>query len=311
VDKQLLDFFQLNCDPFSLTPNTQLYCRLPQYNNIIETLSYAIKSEDGICLVTAEVGYGKTMICRKLLTKLSEDDGLAVCYIHNPSQSKAELINLMISELGGKNNSALTGYGLLQTTILKLSQKNKKVVIMVDEAQALSTSILDFIRLLTNLETEAEKLVKVVLFGQPELLIKLKDKTMRQFLQRVSTISNLEALSKQNTALFIDHRVENSGANSNLFSPAAKKAVWKYSKGVPRLINVIAKRAMLYGFSKGDYYLKSHHIKKAKNNLELQISCSTGANKSKHKKLYYILLGLIVFCVLFITADLSYLLLFK
>lgn len=293
MNESIKTFYQLNDNPFSLTPDLQFYCQLPHYEDILKTLSYVVNEEDGISLVVAEVGMGKTMLCRKFITALKEQKKrYHLCYIYNPHHSNEQLSMLIAEEMGAdfkklsKKEQDITAfpYQYIQEKVLKYGAKGIKVIIVIDEAQTMSNTNLEFVRLLTNLESESKKLVKIILFAQPEIKDKLKTKGLRQFSQRISSMNELRPLTYQEIAYYIDHRITSAGGRHALFSEAAKKAIWKYSGGVPRLVNLLASRALLQGYAHRMVEIDKNAVKLTKKELAINFSSTTSLKKFFHRK---------------------------
>lgn len=275
MNEAIQSFYQLQGNPFTLTPDLLFYCHLPHYDDVVKTLTYVVEEEDGISLVVAEVGMGKTMLCRKLITALKENqERYHLCYIYNPHHSNEQLSLLIAGEMienFNKKEQTLFPYQLIQEKVLQYGAQGKKVVIVIDEAQTMSHKNLEFIRLLTNLESDSRKLVKMVLFAQPEIMDRLKKKEMRQLSQRISSINTLRALNYQESTYYIDHRISSAGGCRPVFSEPARKALWKYSKGIPRLINLLASRALLHGFSNKMIEIDKRAVKNARKELTINL----------------------------------------
>lgn len=307
MNESIKAFYQLSDNPFSLTPDLQFYCQLPHYEDVLKTLSYVVNEEDGISLVVAEVGMGKTMLCRKLITALKEQTKqYHLCYIYNPHHSNEQLSMLIAEEMGAdfkkqskKKQDIMTfPYQYIQEKVLKYGAKGIKVIIVIDEAQTMSNTNLEFIRLLTNLESESKKLVKIILFSQPEIKDKLKTQGLRQLSQRISSVNELRPLTYQEIAYYIEHRITSAGGRHALFSEPAKKAIWKYSGGVPRLVNLLASRALLHGYAHRMVEIDKNAVKLTKKELAINFSSMVSVRKQFQKKyVHYIGIGIAVLCV--------------
>lgn len=245
--------FQLTDQPFGLTPNTNFYCNLSTHENALNTLFYGLKSGEGFITVTGEVGTGKTLLCRKLLNAL--DEPFITAYLPNPDLTPIMLKKALLKELG-VDTKTLNDLSIINDTInetlLQLHQNGKKIVLIIDESQALPNDTLESVRLLTNLETESEKLLQIVLFGQPELNDRLNEHHFRQLKQRITFSYELAPLSKSDTEAYIFHRLNIAGYNrGRLFSKRSVSMLHKKSKGTPRLINIYCHKAMLSAYGKG------------------------------------------------------------
>ncbi|MZI92735.1 AAA family ATPase [Vibrio sp. CAIM 722] len=253
-----LNHFHFNQYPFHLTPNTELFLGLPPHYEAIQTVASALKMGEGVIKVTGEVGTGKTMVCRMLLTHLSQD--FELIYLPNPALSGAELRRAIGSELqldGFTDESIVSD---IQLRLIHLHQQQKQVVAIVDEAQALPDDALEVLRLFGNLETEQTKLLQIVLLGQPELDRRLEQHNLRQFRQRITFTAQLRALDVSETVAYIDSRLTKSGGELSLFNFQQKKAVWRASKGIPRLINQICHKALLLAFNAQENVVSNQHL---------------------------------------------------
>ncbi|MFG0604215.1 ExeA family protein [Vibrio mimicus] len=238
-----LSHFGLEQLPFHLTPDTELFLGLAPHFEAIQTLSAAIEMGEGVSKLTGEVGTGKTMVCRMLLTHLGDD--VALVYLPNPMLSGEELRQAVAAELQLEVHSAVRIVEQIQTRLIELHQQGKRIVALVDEAQALSDEALETLRLFGNLETEQTKLLQIVLIGQPELDTRLAQHHLRQLRQRITFNAHLRPLNPEETDVYIESRLNKAKAPYSLFNPALKKAVWRASQGIPRLINQICHKALL------------------------------------------------------------------
>lgn len=247
-----LAHFQLQQYPFSLTPNTGFYVGLQGHQQAMEVLQTALNHGEGFIKVTGEVGTGKTLLCRKLLNEAPAHWSLA--YIPDPNLDPQQLRWALALELGLKqsdNIDQLQLAHLLQRQLLLLAGAGRQVVLLIDEAQALPDDTLEALRLLTNLETEQRKLVQVVLFGQPELDKRLAQPGFRQLRQRISFSYQLAQLQQPEVAAYLRQRLQIAGSALMLFSPPAIWLLSYYSRGIPRLINVLAHKALLLAYGAG------------------------------------------------------------
>lgn len=301
MNESIKAFYQLSDNPFSLTPDLQFYCQLPHYEDVCKTLSYVVNEEDGIALVVAEVGMGKTMLCRKFITALKEQPKkYHLCYIYNPHHSNQQLSMLIAEEMGTdfkkqskkEQDISTFPYQYIQEKVLKYGAKGIKVIIVIDEAQTMSNTNLEFVRLLTNLESESKKLIKIILFSQPEIMDKLKTRGLRQFSQRISSVNELKPLTYQEIAYYIEHRITSAGGRHALFSESAKKAIWQYSGGVPRLVNLLASRALLQGYAHRMVEIDKNAVKLTRKELAINFSSMRSMKKFAQKKyVHYIGMG--------------------
>lgn len=260
-----LKHFGLSQTPFSLTPNTGFFFGLSPHVEALQVLQTALQTGEGFIKVTGEVGTGKTLICRKLINELPQ--GFHCAYLPNPYLTPAELRWAVANELGLKYTSKIDQQqltGLIQQQLLALSAHGHAIVLVLDEAQALPDESLEALRLFTNLETESRKLLQVVLFGQPELDERLKRQAFRQLRQRITFSYSLRPLTWDETDAYIRYRLAVAGyAGQALFSPKLTRKIAEASRGIPRLINILAHKALMLSFGEGATQVRIAHIKGA------------------------------------------------
>lgn len=241
--------FGFNAMPFSLTPDTRNFFGLRSHVDAVNTCVTAMEMGEGLVKVTGEVGTGKTMVCRLLLSALAKD--FTLVFLPNPANSVASLYHMIACELGILEQSSHEKLlGAIQRVSINASRNGKAVVILCDEAQVLPDDVLEAVRLLGNLETEQSKLIQIILFGQPELDERLAQHNMRQLLQRISFSATLSPLNYAETSAYIDHRVKEQGASLALFNFWAKRRIWVASRGIPRLIHQLCHKALLFSYGK-------------------------------------------------------------
>lgn len=257
--------FLLNELPFTLTPNTRFFLNTPTHHEALNIILVALASGDGFVKITGEVGTGKTLLCRKLLNAL-EAKGYITAYIPNPYLSPRELRKNFALEIGIDSSTAKQP-DLLNTInryLIALAQQQKKVVLIIDEAQAIPEESIEALRLLTNLETESAKLFQIVLFGQPELDQILKKQSLRQLLQRITFSYQLKFLDAEAVSYYIEQRIHRAGFEGMaLFTQAAAKKIAKASGGTPRIINILSHKALMAAYGKGDSKVDKHHVQQA------------------------------------------------
>ncbi|MCZ4308535.1 ExeA family protein [Vibrio atlanticus] len=249
------DFEQL---PFTLTPNTDFFYGLAPHFEAIQTVISALEMGEGVVKVTGEVGTGKTMVCRMLVNHLN--DCTALIYLPNPVLSGADLRQAVAKELGLITDNEATLVDNIQHKLIELHNSGLRVVAIIDEAQALSDEALETLRLFGNLETEDKKLLQIVLLGQPELDARLEAYHLRQFRQRITFSSTLRPLTLDETVAYIDNRIAKSGGKYAPFSLSHKKAIWRSSLGIPRLINQLCHKALLLAFSEDKKNIENQHL---------------------------------------------------
>jgi len=244
-------YYGLRERPFNLTPDPKYLYLSEKHKEAFAHLLFGIKNRSGFVMVTGEIGTGKTTICRTLLGQL--DENTEVAFIFNPYLSPEELLR-KINEDFGIVTVATTVRGLideLNTYLLERNAKGKNCVLVIDEAQNLTPAVLEQIRLLSNLETETQKLLQIVLIGQPELMQVLALHELRQLNQRITARYHLHALSRNETMQYVAYRMRVAGARRRIyFTPAAIKRIYKISNGTPRVINALCDRALLIGYTK-------------------------------------------------------------
>ena len=247
-------FFNLTRNPFEITPDPSFLFPTRRHNEALAALYYGVKRRKGFVVLTGEVGTGKTLLLRCLLQLLKQNNDVAYAYVFNGKLSPVEFLQYISGDLGlaaaGKNKSEL----LLQLAqyVISRSQKGLTTVLVVDEAHHLSIDILEEIRLLTNLETPEEKLLQILLVGQPELDDKLDSVELRQLKQRIALRSHLASLDLNETKGYIERRLQLAGSPnaSGLFPPETIAAVSRHAKGIPRLINTICENALIAAYAR-------------------------------------------------------------
>lgn len=246
------DFYNLKEYPFNITCDPSFFFSSSRHNDAFAHLVYGIEERKGIIVITGEIGTGKTTLCRTLLQRL--DSRTKTALILNPNFSELQFLQLIIKDLGidvtPKHNNKFALVSVLNDFLIKKSSLGYNVVLIIDEAQNLKPSQLEHIRLLSNLETEKQKLLQIILVGQPELLDKLRLPSLRQLNQRIAVRYHILPLKKTETGQYILHRLNVAGANNDLrFTPEAMEQIYTVSGGTPRLINVICDRALLAGYT--------------------------------------------------------------
>ncbi len=245
-------FFGLNEKPFAITPDPRYLFLSERHAEALAHLLYGITEAGGFIQLTGEVGTGKTTVVRSLLAQTPQHAEIAL--ILNPRMTAAEFLLTICEELGIGVQDAATGslkdlVDILSQYLLRAHSAGKRVVLVVDEAQNLAPEVLEQVRLLTNLETNTQKLLQIILIGQPELRELLDRNELRQLAQRVTGRYHLCPLTVEETAAYVRHRLRVAGATSDIFTPAALREAHRLSHGVPRLINVLCDRALLGAYT--------------------------------------------------------------
>lgn len=258
-------YFGLTENPFSLTPDPRFLFMSQRHREALAHLMYGMGERGGFVLLTGEVGTGKTTLCRSLLEQVP--DGVEVALVLNPKQTALELVASLCDEL---NVSYPTGtdslkvlIDLLNLHLLEIHAKGRRTVLIIDEAQNLSTDVLEQVRLLTNLETTTQKLLQILLIGQPELQTRMARPELRQLGQRITARYHLPPLLLNETAAYIQHRLEVAGCKRDLFTKGTLPLVHRLSGGVPRLINTICDRALLGAYAKQRDRVNRRLVRKA------------------------------------------------
>jgi general secretion pathway protein A len=257
------NFYSLKERPFNVTSDPSFFFLSKSHKEALSHLLYGVSQRKGIIVLTGEVGTGKTTLCRFFLNQLSTN--VKTAFILNPHFSELQLLEAIVRDFGiaAKNNSRLGMVRELNKFLLSESELGNNVVLIVDEAQNLKPNQLEQIRLLSNLETEKDKLLQVMLVGQPELNNKLNLYDLRQLRQRIMVRFHITPLELHEVKSYIIHRLKIACSNNKLeFTDEAITLISSFSSGVPRLINTICDRALLAGFVAGTYTIDLNIIKK-------------------------------------------------
>lgn len=278
-------YFQLDDLPFEQTPNLRFLCDFEFYRDALEAIVASLDKGEPIIKVIGEVGTGKTLLCRKLIDVL-DAKGIITLYIHNPLLSTETLLRLIADELILEHADLDTEYYLYKAITDKVVSHyhaEKKVVLLIDEAQTLSDASLEALRLLTNLESEDSKLIQLVFFGQPELDERLLQKKFRQLRQRIGFDIHLKPLQPQHIAYYLRQRLLSAGHETgDVFSPAASQVIYEASRGVPRVINILAYKALLASYAQGKTVVDKEQIRAA-----VMDATETVASCQLHKKRFF------------------------
>jgi MSHA biogenesis protein MshM len=238
--------------PFGLTPDTRFYFSEGSHQEALNTLLVALRSGEGFLKITGEIGLGKTLLCRQLLNALGPE--FVTAYVPNPAVTPRALFQTVADELGCASEGHRPDELLksINQRLLDNAARGRRTVLVVDEAQALTDHTLEAIRLLTNLETETYKLLQVVLFGQPELEERLARPELRQLRQRITFSYRLQPLSREQLKAYVRHRLEVAGTTDPaLFGEDALRILYRASRGIPRLANILCHKALLAAFGPG------------------------------------------------------------
>jgi general secretion pathway protein A len=245
------EFFGLHEKPFAITPDPRYLYMSARHTDALAHLVYGISESGGFIQLTGEVGTGKTTLIRSLLERMPEKADIALML--SPQLTTLEFLQTIAEDLGCLLPREVTVKAVidnLNSHLLRVHARGRRVVLIVDEAQTLSPALLEQVRLLTNLETAKQKLLQIILIGQPELRELLDRPDMRQIAQRITGRYHLEPLNKEDMAAYVRHRLRIAGAQSEIFTAGAIAALYKRARGIPRLVNVIADRALLAAYTR-------------------------------------------------------------
>lgn len=264
------EFYGFHQSPFSITPDPRFLFLSAQHQEALDHLRYGLTERKGFIQITGEVGSGKTTVCRALLEELGPRFQTAL--VLNPMQlTSRQLIRLILIELGldPGDRDRMTYLRMLDLYLLRQLELEHDVVLLIDEAQDLNPELLEQIRLLSNLETDQRKLLQIVLIGQPELRDMLDHRSLRQLRQRITVRYHLRPLSLAATEDYIQHRLQIAGGNSRPhFQRGAVRRIYRYSRGIPRLINAVCDKTLLCGYVTGADTLTARHVRRAVHELE-------------------------------------------
>ncbi|WP_138513510.1 ExeA family protein [Rhodoferax bucti] len=261
-----LGHFSLREAPFSITPDTDFYFAHEGAQSALNTLLVALRSGEGFLKVVGELGCGKTVLCRQLLKTLQDE--CVTAYIPNPDMGPDDLLAALALELGLSVSQPPHRHQILADIaqcLLTHAAHNRRVVVCIDEAQAIPVRTVESLRLLSNLETEKRKLLQLVLLGQPDLDSKLARPEIRQLLQRITFSEYLGPLAQGSEGDYLRHRLARAARDEStdldVFTPAAVRALAKASGGVPRLLNILAHKCLMLAYGEGVHRVSAQHVK--------------------------------------------------
>ena len=266
-----LEYFGFKEMPFHVTPNPRFLFLSPTHEEALQHLRYGIEAKKGFIVLTGEVGCGKTTLCRRLLEELEANEDVDTALLLNPRISESQLLRGILKELK-EETSAETKQDLLDAlndSLLRRIEEGREIVVIIDESQNLSFEVMEMLRLLSNLETYDQKLLQIILFGQPELNEKLREQRLRQFRQRVLVHYDLKPLNLKEVKLYIMHRLTLAGSNGYpQFTDRAVKKITIASLGVPRMINNLCDRALLATFVRSGGEVNYWDVRKALKDMQ-------------------------------------------
>lgn len=262
-----LEFFNIKDDPFRITPDSEYFYPSQEHNEILSSLTYAVKQKEGFFLATGEPGTGKTTILKVFLNEWKDKAEIAL--VMTPRLSPEEFLLAVLEDFNipVSSNNKNDIIKVFRDFLLRHSHEGRRVIIIVDEVQNLPDETLEELRLLSNLETDKEKLLQIILIGQPEFRKRLESHSLRQLNQRITVRTALRSLNVSETQDYMNFRLMKAGHGPVFFELKAKKLIHSYSKGTPRLINLLSSRAMMAAYVDGSRNIKDKHIVYAANNV--------------------------------------------
>ena len=270
-----LDYYGLKENPFNVTSDPNFLYLSHTHKEALDHLLYGINQRKGFVTITGEVGAGKTTLCRALLRRL--DNKTKTSLIFNSTLPEGQLLEAILNDFGimPERRSKVAFLRKLNEYLLEQITCDNNVVLIVDEAQNLRFSTLEMIRMLSNLETEKEKLLQIVLVSQPELRDKLNSPKLLQLRQRISVRFHVKALEEDEVRNYIEHRLKVAGSPGNIaFSPESINGIYNYSNGIPRVINVVCDKALLLGYVQGTRFIDGDITQRSVEEIEGQFTFS-------------------------------------
>ena len=290
--------------PFSIAPDPRFLYMSEQHREAMAHLVYGMSTDGGFVMLTGDVGTGKTTICRFLLDQIREKTDIA--FILNPKMTAEELLATICDELGIEyprgNMSIKVFVDSINTYLLNAYAGGRKIVLIMEEAQNLKPDVLEQVRLLTNLETNQQKLLKIIMIGQPELKEMLARADMEQLSQRITARYHIGPLSRNEVIAYVNHRLSVAGARSRLFSDSVVGRLHRLSRGVPRLVNVICDRALLGAYVQGKYTVDKKTLIKASR----EIFAECGSQKGRRRILRWMAAGVVLIACGALIAGVFY-----
>jgi general secretion pathway protein A len=270
-------FYGLKENPFRVTPDPRFLYLGENHKEALAQLLYGVKESKGFIVITGEVGAGKTTLLYSLLERVSNNGHMKTAFLFNPKLEVNDFILYILRDLGLKVRRGTKGDYLqaLHGYLLDAYKQDKKVVLIVDEAQGLKSELLEEIRLLSNLETSKSKLLQIVLVGQPELNKTLLDPDFRQLKQRINLRYHLSPLSEKETKEYIEKRLRIAGSNGAIFTPKAIREIYRRAKGIPRVINILCDNTLLTAYALDQKVVDVKPVREAAKDLKLGRGIST------------------------------------
>jgi general secretion pathway protein A len=242
-------FYGFTTKPFQTIPNPEIFYPSPKHENALTYLEYGLMERTGFILLTGEIGSGKTTLIKYILNRIESEVDFAVVF--NTNVTPEQLIGLILNEfeLGPCNGSRADALYMLYNFLIERFAQNRRVLLVIDEAQNLSRDALEEVRMLSNLQSEDQMLLQIMLVGQPELRTKLRKPNLAQLNQRITVAYHLPSLTREETGAYISFRLEKAGGKPDIFADDAVDLIYKSSGGIPRTINIICDTALVYGYA--------------------------------------------------------------
>ncbi|MBN2120530.1 MAG: AAA family ATPase [Candidatus Omnitrophica bacterium] len=264
-------FYGFKEKPFNVTPDTKFFFASEKHEEALDSLIYAVSDRKGFAVITGEIGSGKTTVWHNLLNSL--DKGTKIATITNSHLTGKQMIMAILDEFEvafKEHWSKIKLISILNQFLIEQISLGFNVVLIIDEAQNLSFSVLEEVRMISNLETEKEKLIQIILMGQPELKNKLACRRLEQLRQRISVYYHIYPLDKEESKRYIRHRLDVAGANGGvIFNSSTLDDIYSYSQGIPRRINTLCDRALLTGFTREQKQVSPDIIKEVASELAI------------------------------------------
>ncbi len=270
--KDYLEFFGFSDDPFKITPDSHYFFLSESHQEALSSLKYLVESEEGFAVIIGEPGTGKTLTVRKFIDDLSPDE-VRFAYVLFPNLSPEELFEAILEDFGIKSEGETKNklFAKLRDFLVNERKRGRKVLIIIDEAQNLPVETLEELRILSNLETSDTKLLQIILLGQPELEEKLNSQELRQLRQRITVFVKLRNFTEEETKAYIDFRISKAGRGNVKINPKTYGLVYKFSLGIPRLINILMERALMAAFVDSSHEIKPKHVERAAESVGLRV----------------------------------------
>ncbi len=269
--RNYLEFFGFKDDPFKITPDASYFFLSESHQEALTALRYILESEEGFAVVIGEPGTGKTLTVRKFIEELPPS--VRYAYILFPNLSPEELFEAVLEDLGvpatGGTKNRL--FSTLRDYLIETRREGGKVLIVVDEAQNLPTETLEELRILSNLETDSMKLLQIILLGQPELEEKLDSPKLRQLRQRITVLVRLRNFTYEETRAYVDFRIAKAGSGNVRLHPGVYRKLYRYSLGIPRVINILMERSLMAAFVEESREIKPSHVDRSAESIGIRV----------------------------------------